>query len=295
MIVFVTSFHAKMYADTGKDLVASWLKHCPDGKLVAYTEGQTAAERVADPRVAVLPLDGDPWLNGWLSDNDHNIPVELGGSSGRDMTVWDRKSSLWARKTAALFRAYEAADEGDLVVWLDADVIFVADLPRGWFERVCRGKDVVYACSASRKRKTGIESGLVVYRKNKEVDAVVRRIRKEYDNMAARWSDLPRHDDGYVLLAVLRDMTTGDFFRNTHRLTSGAVCFDMATSETGTPLAACPFAPYLVHQKGFHAHLGTDGIAPDADVPSKKLARMMGYRRERERLGRILKPSRGAD
>nr|WRJ69878.1 hypothetical protein TetV2_00433 [Oceanusvirus sp.] len=285
MILFATSFHEKMYNATGKDLLRSWLNHWSNGKMTVYAEGTDLdyVQEASDDRVNVVGIDDDPWLNAWLEENRDNIPVELGGACTGEMSMWDRKSSLWARKTAAFQRAYADAEHGDLVVWLDADVIITDDVPEDLLASVSRKRDIVYACSASRKRKTGIESGVVILRKRPEVDAVMDRIREKYDRMAKRWKELPRHDDGYVLLVVLREMTQGDFFANSHRLSSGARCFDMSSQNNSNPLTCCPLAPYMVHQKGLHASLGTDGMNSAPDGNDKKKNRTKAYNETRRK------------
>lgn len=289
MLVFATSFHEAMYAVSGRDLLRSWLRHCPEGRMVVYAEGADVGfvGEARDDRVAVERLDDDPWLRGWLEANRAHIPAELGGGFRGKMSMWDRKSSLWARKAAALLAAYDGADEGDLVAWVDADVLFTADVPAGTFE----GSDVAYACSPSRKRRTGIETGVLLLRKCAATAEAVGLFRRRYDEMALAWDDLPRHDDGYVLLAVLREMTAPgeDFLQDRHRLTSGARCRDVALADTAEPLARSPFAPYLVHQKGLHASTGADGMhSPGEAAKRGDKARAAAYRAERRRVRRAL-------
>jgi hypothetical protein len=295
MILFATSFHENMYQATGKDLLTSWLRHWPGGRMVVYAEGEDVGyvAEASDERVAVVSLDGDPWMNAWLDTNKANIPAELGGTFGGEMSMWDRKSSLWARKTAAFQRAYTDADEGDLVVWIDADVMITADVPEDLINSVSSRSDIVYACSAARKKKTGIESGIVILRKRPEVGAMMDKIREKYDRMAKHWKELQRHDDGYVLLVVLREMTPGDFLNSRHSLSSGARCLDMASADTSNPLTRCPFANYLVHQKGLHASMGTDGMRSDPDRNNKKKNRTKAYREARQKLRETLRVEEG--
>lgn len=234
--------------------------------MTVYAEGEDPSfvEEAEAGRVDVERIDGDPWLEKWLSDNRHNIPPRFGGTADeKDMCMWDVKASLWARKAAAMQLAYAAAGEGDTVVWVDADVLFHAALPPRLITETTDRFDIAYACSAQRKRRTGVETGWVMLRKGEGASGFMREMKREYDAMSSDWGRLARHDDGYVFLAVMKRMIDGrpsDFYRRKQTLVSGARCVDIATEDSNTPLTVSFLRGYVTHQKGLHAAKGADGI-----------------------------------
>lgn len=285
-VTFVTSFNERLYNLSGKDLLASWLKHCKFGTMKVFVEGEDIKYvKECNSRISLAPLDDDPWLLNWLEENSRNIPCNLGGTCTREMSMWDQKASLWTRKTAAMQLGYAAAGNNELVIWVDADVMFTKPIPCSLIVNMMRYYDVMYACSRARKEKTGIESGFFVLKKCDRVDPLMKNIKAKYNAMHKDWDSLERHDDGFVMKVVLKEMSGKSFMNQRQRLSSGALCVDIAIRNTSSPLEHCILAPYIVHQKGFHASQGADGVT-DADTYNSKkhVSRVKAYKKERSRV-----------
>ena len=267
--MYVTSFTKGIYDASGKDLVSTLERRAGAPQLRAYVEGFDA------DGLDTVDIMRDEWLLRWTGENRHNIPVRYGGSNPGNMQVWNAKASLWFRKAAALVHAYRAAPDGEVIVWLDADVLVVRDLPPGFFEGLLDRADVVYHCGAERKRRSGVETGVLALRKCAAVDRLIDKYVELYDRSAADWRYLDRWDDGYVMKAALRELsaTHAEFMKSEHKLAGGARCRDLATRADNNPLVSSVCARYFVHQKGLHRSLDVDGLGRTVGAEKKRRAK----------------------
>ena len=271
MVLYVTSFNKSIYDASGKDLVSTLKRRDPSARVRAYVEGL-----VVDGLETVDVME-DPWLRRWIAENGHNIPERYGGTNSEgDMPFWNAKASLWFRKAASIVHAYRQADPDEVVVWLDADVLVVKDLPPGLFDRLLGGADVVYHCGTERKKKSGVETGVFALRKNARVDELIDKYVEIYDRSASDWGRMHRWDDGFVMKVALRETSPsdGEFMKGEHALVGGARCRDLATRADNDPLASSPCSEYFVHQKGLHRSLGLDGMGQQESAHKRRRAKL---------------------
>lgn len=288
MALFVTSFNESIYRASARHMLSLWSKHAAaDDQLLCFCEGDWqsyANEAEADTdlpsNVRMQTLESDPWFREWIAANAHNIPVRYGGKGADHPSTWNTKASLWFRKAASWVRAYEMAAPDQIVVWLDTDVLILKALGPGYFDKALGEHDIGYACSASRKRRTGVETGVFALRKNARTDAFVNEYKATFDRSAAEWGLLERWDDGFVFKHVLQRSTVPprSFFDRHHTLEGGAACVDWALRDSGDPLSVSPLKSHFVHQKGLHRGVDADGLGPDR----KHAPRTARYRAARD-------------
>ena len=286
MTLFVTSFNEKIYLASARQMISLWRRHSgPDDEMVCFCEGEWreyAADARGTERVRFESLEDDAWFGAWIAANRHNIPARYGGTRADHPSFWNTKASLWFRKAASWVRAYELAPADAVVVWLDTDVLITRALDPGFFDRSLGQHDVGYVCSLSRKKRTGVETGVFALRKNPRTDAFVADYKAMFDRSAAEWNLLERWDDGFVFKAVLEasSVPPGSFLSNRHALSGGASCVDWACKPSGDPLSVSCLKDHFVHQKGLHRGVNTDGLGED----KKHAPRTARYRTVRRRL-----------
>lgn len=285
-IVFVTSFTESIYDASGRDLVNSFLQHADkDCGILLYCEGFVPNDLPSDDRVIIRRIEDEPWLSKWLTDNVENIPVCYGGKyEGSEMSMWNRKSSLWFRKAVAWVSAYRSLKKETIMVWLDADVLVLHKISMNTFRRLMGGDvhHIIYCCGQLRKRESGVETGVFALKRTKACDAFVNKYVEIYNTSCKDFSRLDRWDDGYVFKMALKKLTKGNFYENKHSLEGGAIALDLTTRASSEPLNFSPLRKYFVHHKGFHRSLNVDGL----NIPDKYYSRMMKYKKERENLSR---------
>lgn len=283
---FITSFNEILYLTTGKDLLTTFLRYVPsDMSITVYVEGEDSSYvDVFSDRIKIVNLFDDPWYHNWFDRNIPNIPLKFGGTFDGKQSLWNERSCKWALKAASLFRGYEECDD-DVLVWVDCDCMFTRSISADILYGLVRNHDIVYACGKTRKSRTGIETGFVMYRKNDHVIPVINKFKEFYDNMHTDYNRIDRNDDGYVFKHILQSMTRGGeeaFFRDEHYLISGANCKDVAKGD-GASIFNSPLSVYITHMKGYHRMTNADQLG-SAEHNANKQARQAKYEKDRRRI-----------
>jgi len=169
----VSTCHAQGYEDYGRTMVESYLQHWPvDVPLLLYHEGfepPSAPGRIdADDLARACPdlvafkarHADNPRAHGkitpWQRLQVFGLSVPLPFRSRRARYRWD--AVRFAHKSYALFAAARRTD-ADVLIWIDADTLFFADVDQAELERLAP-PDSVVACL---RRPSHTECGFVAY------------------------------------------------------------------------------------------------------------------------------------
>lgn len=250
-IDYITSYNAKLYEATGKQLERSFSEH-QAGKagnvnlLLAYSEDQKGTRRI----------DKD-YLNWYLNTFKHLIPPNLGGTAndgcsclyseknnkikhrdGCHNTLWNRNAYRWFHKVAALKTYIDSLNSSnipDYLVWLDCDCYFKQHLSNQFIVDLMGTKSLAYLRGSKRE---AIESGILIFRLNRCSGVT---LIEEWFNYykSEHFLTFPRWDDGYVLTMLV------SMWR--------AACIDLVRGKAiSRPADDCPLTPYIGHNKGTH-------------------------------------------
>ena len=130
-ILYVTSFNKDLFNATGRDMVNSFLSVGVEGDFLVTYEDGIKDEIPQSDNILLLDLDSHDFLQNWLQKHESLIPVEYGGTmKGCDCAKlpesehylkkhvrrcpnlgFNRRSSLWFRKIAAMNHAIKLSDE----------------------------------------------------------------------------------------------------------------------------------------------------------------------------------------
>jgi hypothetical protein len=166
-ILYVTTFNEKLYTQSGREMLRSFLAHVSVGRmLVCYEDDvfarpdfslETEFGPGAADRLILHDMTADPFMTAWLDANAADIPEMYGGRAGADHPIvrqfeakegqyWaNHRASRYFRKVVALHRALglftglESESESDpepgrdgaydIIFVVDCDCLFKADIP----------------------------------------------------------------------------------------------------------------------------------------------------------------------
>lgn len=245
-----------MYRVTGVRLVESFLRTRTEGTLLICHEGFPGAFPVKQPRLRTYSLKRSALLNSWLARNRDIIPRRFGGAArdcdcpvprdpfsrhrlGCHAYWFNQNACRWFRKIVSLQYALRLPAY-DTVVWVDADCVFKRPLPESVVAASFSENAVYYLKSGDREV---MESGVIGIRTSAEGRKFIAVTVDRYRSGAFR--NDPRWDDSYQFQRTLRehpDIPSID-------IATGAI----GKKPYGYVLPCSPLAPYLFHQKGFHA------------------------------------------
>ncbi|AUF82446.1 hypothetical protein TetV_354 [Tetraselmis virus 1] len=246
-LLFVTSFSTSMYEEYGRNMVESWLQHSDENMMLYVYSENFDTLHIDSPKIKILNLYEDPWLNTWLLTNGHRIPKCYGGLADHDDK--EDKEALWAKKTSAIYNAFLSANSHTKIIWLDCDLIVTGCLK----QLINTNIDICYIAGWKRKKHKIIDTSVLVLTKCKSVETVITVIRKTYDSMATKWKTFKIRSDGHVLAIVLNDLIGPEYVfpDSEFVLSSGAVCKDVCnTRTTGDALLYSDFGSIIIRQSG---------------------------------------------
>ena len=259
-ILYITSFSKDLYQATGREMVSSYLKSGIKETLLVTYEGFEFKND--DPRIASFDLNDSKYLQNWLKKNANIIPTYLGGNAKPSPETqvifrdpWNRKASRWFRKIASFeyaLNTFNKDQKYDYLVWIDCDSLILKKIEPQWLiEKAFRGGDIFYHLGEERaKKKTGIESGVIGFKKGKGYQ-VLRKVFQIYET--GEFKQLKRWDDGYVFKFVIEGCIK-------LRMING---IDLAThanrisNEGGKMEVICKsiFRHHILHKKGLHKRM----------------------------------------
>ena len=112
MIEIITSMNQRYYDLIGKDCVESFLKHWPQShKLTVYVEEMVLADNDRIKQISFTELEKD--YTTFQEDPDCN-----------------QSEKKFAKKAYAVMHAMNNS-KADWIIWVDADVVSIADIPEG--------------------------------------------------------------------------------------------------------------------------------------------------------------------
>jgi hypothetical protein len=177
--LYVTSFNAKIYKHSGKNLLQSFKERKIDADLLIGYEDNLG--ELLTPYLT-YNIDNDQVLKDWIEKNKEIIPIRYGGThpvcgkpgcvDPKDMWKghkpkclnggYNSRASKWFRKLITLKEVINSHYR--YVVWIDCDCKFIRQLDFATIDKVCSGFACSYHWGVYRpKRNLPIETGLVVF------------------------------------------------------------------------------------------------------------------------------------
>jgi hypothetical protein len=238
-------------------MVHSFNKVGMEGDLfIAYEDGIKIPK--IDNRI-LFDMDNDPFLLSWLKENEDIIPQKYGGKvplcdkrcpdpnnnwkghregclNGR----YHSRVSHWFRKIVAMKVAMKKyAENYDIVVWCDCDIVFKERLPASFIAEVLGDYGAFYFMGPHRKSvKSGVESGFIAFSKANGGYKFIETIIDKYEDGSFR--DYSRRDDSHLFEKVFNEVSVSSLDLVTH-------------SRKGTDvMQESIFHTYFDHHKGEH-------------------------------------------
>jgi len=258
-VLWATTFSKDMWETSASRLVSSFVATGTGDKLVAFTEGM---DLPPTPNAEGHRLEGDIFLDTFLSNNKAVIPVELGGTAREPLCrcrvkpldvhskhhrlpcvgYWFcRNAFRWLRKVrSAQLIAKMYRNDFDIMMWVDSDAVFLqhtpADVVASWFSDK-------YGCIYLKSKRTAIETGVVGYHLKFGGLTVINQMVTRYSSGKfrndARWDDCVQLEKG---IQAARDVRTRDLAT--------------AVGPNNTVIQFSPLGAYLGHDKGLHRRKG---------------------------------------
>lgn len=242
-IIYLTSFNQKLYDLSGCYLIDSFKKYLPNEKLVICYENTKFQKTHNEKNLLKYNLSNNSYLNHWLEKNQDIIPEKFGGINKKKMSYWNNRSSLWFRKVASINYVYKNLGyKYDLIVWLDCDLKIKNKNLSSLIRDNIKDNDVLYLYGKKRleNKNLSIETGFLVFKKNKDDYKPIKYFVNEYNNKN-KLRKYKRWDDGYIFEMVLKnnnDIKGLDLVKNS---------FDY-----NNPINDTIFSKTLIHNKGLH-------------------------------------------
>lgn len=224
-IEVVTSFDQAYYDRIGHACVDTWLQHWPaELELTCYVEEFCLPEQA---RIKQIDF------------------TELGNSYQKfqQSSKFKDRVKTFAKKAYSVIHAMEHS-AADRIIWLDADVLTIADIGRATLENLCPNNTLATYMQVYHEKEDRVwisaETGIFVLNtRHPEFTAFSQRYRQYYDEHITE--NLRRFYDGEVFGAVA----------NEFKLHVRDLCADFK-KKYKTPLRHTVLAPYLNHYKSKH-------------------------------------------
>lgn len=252
-VTVVTSFSRQGAHEYGYRFLDTFAKHWPkDVDLVVYREGQETHPRAKMRDLMALPdclefitsHKDDPLANGRLRP-DEASPACWRNKDRREGYTFRTDAVKFCRKVFAVADAAERLRSG-ILVWIDADVVHLDDVPVDFVEGLLAGKDAAYlgrvGCHS--------ECGFLAFRLPDALPLI------------RRWARFYKTDEVFFL-HEWHDSFVWDVARS---LTPEVFCHDLTPGGAGHVFVSdiSPLKPYCDHLKGDRKALG---YSPEARQP----------------------------
>lgn len=234
-IVYVTSCKKSMYDLYGKEFIKDLSGSTPPSdKIVVCTEDFTIPPMHNVHQYDISRYD---WLKTWLHKNHDIIPPEFGGTCTGKLSYFNKNTSKWMRKVAAIRYAAHTFNF-DILIWIDIDSRLKQSIDDKIINKSFTDANVFYHQGYVRDyiRDMGIETGIVGFY-GEPGKRVLDEWFRQYDS--GEFRKLKRWDDGYVFREVMRN--------------SDVQYNDMTGFSFGfEPVKSSPWSAYIEHLKGQH-------------------------------------------
>ena len=228
----VTLMWGTAWARYGKGFYKSFKKHWPqDVELRIVTDFPLPLGMGYQ-----IPLQNAPGYEEFMARWEDDPRAQGYGCTDRkadpEKRFWKRDAVKWAPQGIAPASALEGMEDGDILCWLDADVVTTRPVPRAWLGKLLNGHDV--AC---------IQRGT----QHPEIGFWAVRISPETLQMIRKFSDI------YVSGDVFdhREWHSGYVFGKALQSMPGLTIHNLnPTLMRGHPWPRTPLAKYLIHKKG---------------------------------------------
>jgi lipopolysaccharide biosynthesis glycosyltransferase len=218
----ITSFDQTYYDKIGHACVNTWLHHWPaDLTLTCYVEDFRLPEQARLNQIDFAELSDGYRV---LQQSDR----------------FKDRVKTFAKKAYSVIHAMEHST-ADRIIWIDADVLTVADIPRKFLESLCPDNTLATYMQVYHEKEdrvwTSAETGIFVLNtQHSEFKAFARRYTQYYDEHLTE--NIRRFYDGEVFGAV-----ANEFKPHVRDLCSDFV------KKYKTPLRHTILGPYLNHYK----------------------------------------------
>ena len=249
-IVIVTSFNEAIFQHSGNAMLLSVMKHLDLNKIrfIIFYEGSFSIQIHSDfiENFEFVNASRYKFLMNWLQENIDVIPKCYGGLHSNRMPYFQKNSSKFFRKVAALKYAYDKYSDAKKIIWMDADMVILKDIDHNFFSTVFNDRYACYYLYGKYRRglnkhlhvelQKGVESCLLVF--NKPFSILSEWIDAYKDKQFRRYR---RWDDGWVLAEILE-----------HSIHSS---YDFG-GPADNPLRATKLCGWFRHHKGRHQEKG---------------------------------------
>lgn len=140
MLVIVTLCWGKAWSKYGAKCIDSWLKHIKEPTKLVLVTDEVRAPRSGGPISQVLLRDSPHLINFGYADHAQallmgKVPTDSWKDKERALGYsWRYDAMKWAPQLCAPAVALPYCEDGDTLVWLDADVEAFRDVPEGFFD-----------------------------------------------------------------------------------------------------------------------------------------------------------------
>lgn len=259
-ILYVTSFAKDMYLMTGRRLIYSFFieygligGESNQNLLVCYENFDFDSLNPFPERILTYPLHTSQFLINWLHKNKDIIPDYLGGTATQESHPdifainWNKKSSRWFRKIAALHYAHhQYGEQYQYIVWCDSDIYFKNTLPKNLIIQQFDKIGVWYHLGIRRRQKNnGFESGFIGFNRLFGGFDLLLKVFNIYSN--GEFRKLQRWDDGWVFRYVILDHNPDPSTFTIKDLVPIQFKLSVDVIDVG------PFKDFIKHDKGLHA------------------------------------------
>ena len=266
-VLYITSFNGPLFVATGCKLVHSFNKRNVEGDLFIVYEDDISIPKFDKNNQPIdnqilYKMDDDPFLIKWLEENEDIIPQKYGGKAplcdgcpnpdhnwqghieGCLNGTYHSRVSHWFRKIVALKVAMEKyAENYDMVVWCDCDIVFKERLSASFIAEVLGDYGAFYFLGPHRREvKSGVESGFMAFSKANGGYEFITTIIDKYEDGTFR--NYPRRNDGYVFQKVFEEVDVPSLDLVVHGR-KGMEVMDESI-----------FGEYFEHFKGYHWRVG---------------------------------------
>lgn len=209
MIKVVTTCSKPGFKAYGRQMIETFSQFwSPEIRLLHYVEGYNYFPQTANVELRELP----PWFYAWKKNHDADLDAhgldERRNPPGKHQQYWFKRDCVkFAHKIAALTDA--AADDCDLLIWADADIITHAPITKKWLESLFPDEDRYMAWL--NREGTYPECGWMMFRPGNPCHHdFMKLLREEYeqDHVFRR----PETHDSYVIQQIVeQSIARGEF------------------------------------------------------------------------------------
>ncbi len=226
----------------GKEFVETFRTHWPSEiDLLVVTDRRRKLRQgmglhQSPPELKQIMLTNVPGYNQFMDRWGDDRRAQGYGCTDRkahpEKRFWKNDAVKWAPQGIAPVAVIDSLAHGDILCWLDADVVTTKDVPLRWLDKLLNGHDI--ACIQRGTQHP--EIGFWAIRCNNRTEQVVRNFNDIY--VSGDVFDHKEWHSGYIFGKALQSVP-GLTINNLN-----------PTLMRGHPWPITPLAKYLIHKKG---------------------------------------------